>query len=241
MHLINKSHQNVGRAKPCFRQRSLLLVAVPTLFLLLAFAGCTGGGPRIGDGRTVSLNQLWGMAAQETGAYPHEAILVEFEMTIAPASENSAASEQTARVDHLHVHAWAHGRSVDFNASWQATGPGEMSTEASRSRNDPAPPPVGYPLTALFSAIDYVGVSPLLGGLQAHAGQTTLRLRLVYPPPESPYGEGEDAPILVLRGRSIQVATASDLGVSPGEHPIVLKVLHPSTDTVLAILVVPDK
>ena len=43
--------------------------------------------------------------------------------------------------------------------------------------------PVGYPLSELFSHLDYAGMELLYEGLRPYADGEPVRLRLVYPPP----------------------------------------------------------
>ena len=231
------------------RPHSKLLVYGWALLLAVALVGvgvlgCTSSELRLGSGTTVYLNQLWGMVAEDTGSYADGAILVQFEMTLSPVGGMSVPQERTARVEKLRFVAWAHGPTIDVTATWPEKGLGELQTETDESRNDSMPLPVGYPLAELFSQLDYIGTSALFDGLRPYAGGEAIRLLLVYPPPQGPYGREWDVPLLVLRDHSLELISFGEVTAWRTDIrkwigiPGVFQVLSASSEKLLAIVVV---
>lgn len=202
----------------------------------------------LGPGTSVNLTELWGMVAEEAGAPIADATLVQLEMTLSPAAEMSGSPDLTARVEELHFVAWAHGPTIRVTATWPESGSGELVMETDGGRDDPMPPPVGYPLAPLFTRLDRVGMSDLLDGLQPSIGEQAARLVLVYPPPPGPYGEEwGGVPFLVLRGGSLELVPfgedrvwRTDFGNWTG-NPGVFQVLSASSEKLLAIFVVVEE
>jgi len=221
------------------RHRSLALVLALAIAIMVVFAlGCGAEGRQLGAGTTVNLNQLWGMAAQEETVFADGAILAQFEMTLSPVQGNALPPEQRVRVDQLHLVAWARGPVVQVTATWPEKGTGQLSTDSEESSRGPMP--VGSPLADLFSSLDYVGMSALFDALRPYAGDDTVRLRLVYPPPAGSYGEQWNVPLLVLRGRSLEVSMSADVrtwAMSAG----VFQVFPASGEKLLAIVLIPGQ
>lgn len=238
-----RNHADNARRAPHVAHR-LVILASAILLVLILVQGCSSGGARLGSGTTVNLNQLWGMAAQEAGASADHATLVQLEMTLSPVGGMSLPPEQTARAEELEFVVWAHGPTIEVAATWPERGAGELSMETHEPRNDPMPPPVGYPLDQLFSRLDYLGTSALFDGLRPYTERQTARLLLVYPPPEGPYGEEWDVPLLVLRGDSLELVPFGEDKVWRTDMrkwmgiPGVFQVLSGSNEKLLAILVV---
>jgi hypothetical protein len=209
------------------------------LWLLVGAYGC-GSDYRLGSGTTVSLNQLWGMVAQQTDSYAENAILVSLDVTLAAIPNQIASETSASTVEALHFVAWANGPTIMVDASWPATGQGEMSITTTQPRNDPQPMPVGYALSGVFSSFDYLGLPRLLSLLPEETARDPVRLHLVYPPPTGLYSSTTAVPLLLLNGRSVELLETVDAR-EPDANLAILQVFSGSVDRPTAILFVPTE
>lgn len=231
-----------GRVSHLFlvgRHTSLVLVLVLAMVAMVVFAwGCGSQGSQLGVATTVNLNQLWGMAAQEEDVSADGAILAQLEMTLSPVPGNNVPPGQRVRMDELHLVAWAQGPIVELTATWPEKGRGRLTIESEDSGRGPMP--VGFSLADLFSSLDYGGMSALLDGLRPCAGDVSIRLRMVYPPPTGPYGEQWNVPLVILRDRSLEVSMSADLRTWAGSAGV-FQVFPASGEKLLAIVLIPGE